>query len=78
MVGINTAKKWNLKEFPFIYGDPNDQNEVTKIFSIVCRKFYGENPHEFETRFDFFDYGTDKLISNLVRLVSNTNVFSDD
>ena len=46
MVGINTAKKWNLKEFSFICGDPNDRNEVTKIFCIVCREFYRENLHE--------------------------------
>ena len=39
MVGINTAKKWNLKEFSFNCGDPNYRNEVTKIFYIVCRKF---------------------------------------
>ena len=30
MVGINTAKKWNLKEFSFICGDPNDRNEVNE------------------------------------------------
>ena len=48
MVGINTAKKWNLKEFSFICGDPNDRNEVTKIFCIVCREFYRENPHELD------------------------------
>ena len=31
MVGINTAKKWNLKEFSFICGDPNDRNEVNEL-----------------------------------------------
>ena len=48
MVGINTAKKWNLKEFSFICDDPNDRNKFTKIFCIICHKFYGENPHELD------------------------------
>ena len=33
MVGINTAKKWNLKEFSFICGDPNDRNEVNELLT---------------------------------------------
>jgi hypothetical protein len=43
MVGLSTAKKWNLKEFKFTCGDATDPGKVTKIECVVCSKFYHEN-----------------------------------
>ena len=40
MVGINTAKKWNLKEFSFICGDPNDRNEVNVLKNRLVKDMF--------------------------------------
>lgn len=46
MVGLSTAKKWNLKEFKFTCGDATDPGKVTKIECVVCSEFYHENEKE--------------------------------
>ena len=50
MVGLSTAKKWNLKEFKFICGNATDPGKVTKIECIVCSEFYHENEKELQKR----------------------------
>ena len=46
MVGMQTAKKWKLKEFSFTCNNPQDANKVTKIHCLVCAEFYSEKPKQ--------------------------------